>query len=275
MRRAFGGAILRDDSLRIISVNLGADFCAEHEHGFSGIKERFGIGEKKGLINRLIGSEKLGIDARRITNKVDSLLKFDIEIDARLNGEARKTKMHGLGMTNPYFPATRNSVDQFTYHTSSTWFDRSREEVLAYWSDSRFLLLLESELDISDLAEAFSNLDIAMWMGGSGAFKNAGLTIAIASRLPKEFTDELLKLDLDRIELIKAAEATGIYDTLKKAGKGYYALSPRWKDETKKEIIFWLNPWDQHIYNYGWYGIADLTAWAKGEGPIIKAAESV
>ncbi|MFA6407274.1 MAG: hypothetical protein WCV80_01030, partial [Candidatus Paceibacterota bacterium] len=59
-------------------------------------------------------------------------------------------------------------------------------------------------------------------------------------------------------------------DELKKAGIGYFALSPRWKDETKKEIVFWLNPREQRENNYGWFSAADLKLWIKGKGPIPK-----
>ena len=55
---------------------------------------------------------------------------------------------------------------------------------------------------------------------------------------------------------------------MEKAGKKYFALSPRWKDDNKKEVIFWLNPYHQDIDNFGWFTVEDLKDWAKGKGKI-------
>ena len=76
--------------------------------------------------------------------------------------------------------------------------------------------------------------------------------------------------DLDTIELQKAVARTGIHKLLKEADCKYYALSPRWADESKTEVKFWLNPYDQTNNNYGWYAVEDLEAWVNGEGPIPK-----
>ena len=40
--------------------------------------------------------------------------------------------------------------------------------------------------------------------------------------------------------------------------------------ENKKEVIFWLNPMDQHNNNWGWFTVEDLKKWAKGKGKIPK-----
>ena len=78
----------------------------------------------------------------------------------------------------------------------------------------------------------------------------------------------------------RSAAATGIEEVLKKAGKRYYALSPRWaasikgtkngEVETKYGVVFWLNPCDQYKNNYGHFTVEELQQWAKGEGPIPK-----
>ena len=55
---------------------------------------------------------------------------------------------------------------------------------------------------------------------------------------------------------------------LEKAKCRYYALSLRWKDDDKKEVIFWLNPMEQDKNNFGWFTVEDLKDWAKGKGKI-------
>ena len=75
--------------------------------------------------------------------------------------------------------------------------------------------------------------------------------------------------DEDYFRLITVASETGIYKILKDAGKRFFALSPKWKDDNKEEVVFWLNPIEQHIYNYGWFTVEDLKLWAKNEGPVM------
>ena len=67
---------------------------------------------------------------------------------------------------------------------------------------------------------------------------------------------------------------------LKKAGKSWFALSPKKlnkedmeKHKTKFSVIFWLNPTEQRIVNYGWFTVEELRMWIKGKGPIVKQDE--
>ena len=109
-----------------------------------------------------------------------------------------------------------------------------------------------------------------MGVSPSHVFKNGGLVLTIISRLPDEIITNTYEKDKDYYELQVAAKATGIYERLKEAGKKYHALSPRWTDENKKDVAFWLNPWGQDKYNFGWYTVQDLDDWIADEGKIIK-----
>lgn len=147
---------------------------------------------------------------------------------------------------------------------------REDRHIFTAWDDGSFGILVDEtyKKELADLYDAFNKKDIVFGMGRGNVFKNSGLLLIVRSAMSKE---ELYEKDLDYLNLQKAAEKTGIAKKLKEVGKKYYALSPRWKDETtKKEVIFWLNPMDQHIYNSGWYGIEELMQWANNEGPIIK-----
>jgi ABC-type Zn uptake system ZnuABC Zn-binding protein ZnuA len=91
----------------------------------------------------------------------------------------------------------------------------------------------------------------------------------IKSLLSQDVIDSIKESDLDVIRLKKTANKTGIYEILKKAGKSYFSLSPRWNDESKKEVVFWLNPMNQNKYKCGWFNVNDLKDWAKDKGKII------
>jgi hypothetical protein len=80
-------------------------------------------------------------------------------------------------------------------------------------------------------------------------------------------------VDRDQLEIKKSAFETGIHKKLKEADKKYFALSPRWKDKDKKEVVFWLNPYDQQNNNFGWYSAKDLEEWIEGKGPVPKNKE--
>ena len=94
------------------------------------------------------------------------------------------------------------------------------------------------------------------------------MKFCIKSKLPEKTIQSIKDADLDYLALQKAAEKTGIKKILEKAGKKYLALSPRWKDDNKKEVIFWLNPYHQDVDNFGWFTVDDLNDWAKGKGKI-------
>jgi hypothetical protein len=122
-----------------------------------------------------------------------------------------------------------------------------------------------------------------MFLGGARipVFENAGLNIVIASRLPASVQNEMREVDLDAFNLKEAAEKTGIKNRLKAAGLGFYALSPHWREgflkdrETKHNVVFFLNPFDQHKYESGWVTVEELDEWIAGKGRIIKSKEKV
>jgi hypothetical protein len=260
MRRAFNSSIWRAEDGSLIALNLGADYCAEHEWGISGILQKFGIKQ-----------DKLGIAGRTITKGGDSIITTSENVDSwsREKKTDRAAKqVYGITFALPY-----SSGNDFSWLIKGAYWEPEKTEMLAYWSDSRFLALLENENEVRLVQEAFINNDIAFWIGGGGPFQNGGLCIALVSKLPEDFKQSMLDADNDTIVLKKAAKATGIEKILEKADCKYYALSPRWKDEDKKEVKFWLNPQEQDKYQYGWYSVNELKQWTKGEGPIVEKAK--
>ena len=185
----------------------------------------------------------------------------------------RKTRKQAKLLFGISFALPYSSGNDFSWLTKGTFWEVEKTEMIGFWSESRFLALLEDKAEIDVLVEAFLNNDIAFWIGGGGPFQNGGLCIAIASRLPEDFKQSMLDSDKDIIALKSAADATGIEKILTDAGRKWYALSPRWKDEAKKEVKFWLNPQEQNKYEAGWYTVDELKQWAKSEGPVMKKAK--
>ena len=92
----------------------------------------------------------------------------------------------------------------------------------------------------------------------------------------REEKAEMLARDEDARRLQTTAEKTGIAKKLKKAGLGWYALKPAWRDffkdpvyRSKYKVIFFLNPEEQDKYNSGWFTVEELLQWIKGKGPVM------
>lgn len=220
-----------------LGVNLGADHCAEHEWGIRDIHRTFGInGDLKGL-------------QRRVITKIPK------------NFTWVETKTYSGFITESDVSDVEPHIRDF-YKVG---------ELLTAWNESGFCVLSENKKTIAklkELFEAFQKHDVAIWLGGGHVFKNAGLAIAIASRLPHHVTTAWTKQDEEQIQLLADFKATGIEDLLKKAGRRYFALSPRrWEDGS---LHFWLNPMEQDKYNARWCTLEDLKLWAVGKGPVLK-----
>jgi hypothetical protein len=282
MRRGYNSELIKDEQGQLLGFNLGADYCAEHEWGIDKIKSSFGIdvdsSEKpfaKWWEKILLVTTKsaLGVDKRLIT-KCPELVKgeYKISIKDRKQPKSKPVKhtIYYIGFKIYYYSSAakeerfEEEIKRGVYSVSET------ENVWGWWSEGDFMVASTDKQAIEDLYQAFQALDVTISVGGGNVFQNGGLHFVIKSRISQEIIDDVYQKDLDNLNLKKAASSTGIYKKLEKAGKGFYALSPRWKDAEKKEIVFWLNPQEQHANNSGWYTISDLEDWIKGVGKIPK-----
>ena len=252
MRRGYDSEFLTNDNGEIIGINLGADHCAEHEWGIKGIKESFKLNDNEevfGIAKRIINAspENLMFKKVKIKNKIHYVLIL-----------LRHT--YGIIFDEDYKKWLPSDLIPF-----------SDKNMACAWDENSFGIVVTKEFknEIESLYESFKNKDIAIGVAPSKAFSNGGLVFTITSKLPQEIIDDIYEKDLDYYNLQNTATATGIYDVLKNKGKKYYALSPRWKDENKNELVFWLNPAEQRKYNYGWFTIEDLEDWANDKGKII------
>lgn len=270
MRRSFEPIKLEEDG-RLICVNLGADYCAEHEWGISGIRNKFGIPDKA---TRKVN----GIHARTITKNEGihfiKTKKEDVDIFILSNygcswePEEKNKKLIEEHAKRNWHPIEGKVVCKQEGVTQLA-------DVYCAWSEKEFMIASTDKEMMETLWEAFQDLDLAICLSGGGVFQNAGLSFWIVPNMPEDIKSHWEVVDIDWLDLEDAVEASKIRDILKKAGKEYHALSPRWKDENKNDFHFWLNPMEQDIHNCGWFELKDLLEWAKNKGPILKEKEKV
>jgi hypothetical protein len=103
-----------------------------------------------------------------------------------------------------------------------------------------------------------------------------GVILAIAERVPQALKDnEQHKVESARRLAARAATIKpGLEAALTAKGKRWFALSPEWADKDESDIVFWLNPWEQHRYNSGRFTVDELLAWANDTGPVVKQTVS-
>lgn len=307
MRRANDNGFLFEvegDDRRLVGVNLGADYCAEHEWGVKNIYRDFDIGPVRGRrvepFSDPLKEGKVGIEARTITRVAAGvrLLKLDAE---RVRG---KTKAPAPDWALVYSPHSAWRTPEQDEEALLSQLTRAcsfygDQRLATAWDESSFAVRVHADDKplLERLYQAFMDKDVAIWVGGGHVFQNGGLVLAIVSAIPFEKANTMLEADLDNIRLIEAAAETGIEARLKAAGKKWFSLSPHWGSkfktvidpnkqaagakaedvgrtlDTKHDVVFWLNPED-HGRNYSaWVTVEDLDQWIQGQGIIPKSQD--
>lgn len=259
MRQGNENGIILNEQGQIVAVNLGADYCAEHEWGIRRIQIKFGFG---------LNDSHFGLERRKITKSSTELLWVpEVKFEYFVRPRSRKLlKFAGL-----FYDGYNDSIEKAADCVKRTAYASPEKDLISLWCESEFCVMAHKPEQIAQLQEvynAFASNDIAIWRGGGHVFKNAGLCIAIASRLSQEVLDNWKKGDEEQYQLTRDVEKTGIESKLKEANKGYYALAPRRKDDGS--IVFFLNPMQQDKNNSGWFTIQELEQWCAGTGPIPK-----
>jgi hypothetical protein len=243
------GFLFGDDG--VIALNLGSDYCAEHEWGIKGIRRDFGMKD-----------DGYGVERRRIRQLPQTSRHFGQTWGWK---ELPSYKAAGFWLTH-YRLDGEPRLEYGFYRDQTLWTGWSGEDLGAFSNEAK------GQKRLRELFDAIERLDACIWLGGGGVFENAGLVIGITSRLPKDVLVAWDKNDREHEKLMADAKATGIADRLKAAGKEYYALSPH--REKDGSIVFFLNPQQQRENNCGWFTVKDLDAWIRGNGPIPKKKEA-
>jgi hypothetical protein len=234
----------------IRGINLGADYCAEHEWGIQGIRRKFGM---TSIVDGVLG---IGVETRRI-REIPSDFVFVEGVYT------------GLFFTRLYNQTPQQYLEYARPSKTGLWTAWDQGSFASVTMDGSY------HEELKRIHQAFTELDIAIWLGGGGVFQNAGLCFGIISNLSKEVLDNWAKHDIEKRKLDEDVVKLGILDRLEKAGKGrsngYYACSPiRQKDGS---IMFWLNPCQQNKFHSCLVSVKDLDDWIAGKGRVIKTKE--
>jgi hypothetical protein len=269
MRKSFNCEWLKNEDGTLVGINLGADYCAEHEHGIAALKTILGVNDSP-------KSEVLGIERRRITNINLEQMTF---LDSKNKTKGFSALVFGWFLKRPESKTDLPSEikpyrgNKKPIELSCGWSDRD----LGIYTDTK-----EGRDNLRVLVDALKHKDIAIWTGGAGPFQNAGLCLAIISKVSDSNKEVMRSADEDAQKLeqerVKLETETGLLDKIKASGKSYFALSPAWATaikstarvqlKTNYSLIYWLNPWDQKNNNYGYYTVEELMEWADNKGPI-------
>lgn len=301
MRRGHDNGWLKDDMGRLVAVNLGADFTAEHEWGIKGIQQSFGIsadlnvfGIQRRAITAIPQPKKSYITAGEMTeticyrewglknrkNPPGAALIFDRHGNAErhiniLDGSL-KVK-HSGSMSEIYLPEfnprwEKSKTAEDPYYTFST-----------AWDEGSFGIHVKGLGNVNQLREIWEALqkkDLGIWTGGGHVFQRAGLVLGIISRCRPQDLETMRAADEGDSTLKKASEDIGIHKELTAKGKQWFALSPKWakgfKDMvTAFPVVYWLNPYHQDKDNYGYFTVEQLKEWGDGKGDIPKTADQL
>ncbi len=182
---------------KLWAINLGSDYCAEHEWGIKKLKDLFGIsdvisvyGMKRRKVSRVpknfcwIGNDKQGgfVVSHWFARTPESFF----------TEECARGELMGTGLRTA-------------------------------WSESDFAAVSDNPADIEKLQEIFEafqkkNIIICYSKVMFPAFENPGLCFVIANRVPKELLKEWEQADKDAHQLQKDFDKTGIERLLREKG---------------------------------------------------------
>lgn len=262
LRASFRGEIIYSEDKEFCGIDLGADHCAEHEWGVKELQESFGI-----------PTDAIGIKAYTITRCPENLgfKKFVVR-------KKRYAALYSCKyMEDKTWSQFIKDAEVYPYSGIDSGY------INAAWCSDQFIIVVSQE-HIDELQEMYNcmkSLDMTMGIGFSGnPFKNGGLIFLKLSSFSEENKAKMLKEHLEQIALQSIVTATGIEEKLEKAGKRYYALKPNWRKgfyfdegkelESKYDVVFFLNPREQGVNNFGWFTVENLLDWIDGKGPIVK-----
>ncbi len=269
MRPTYTKAVLYKDANNVpYAINIGADYCAEHERGIGILWKEIGANQSEDGLKRYTA-----------TNDLKPLL-----FTKTIGGFIYLTFGNSAKWLKVDIATARKKVTKNTF-----WgIDRDEDRVRAAWSSTNFGLSVSKKMKndtdqldfIKELIKAIKKGDLAVWFGGEGAnnpFARAGLVIAIASRVPKEVDDYMKQCHEDEHKLEAADKATGIHDLFKAKELHVWCCKPSWvtdpkeKERTIHPIHYWLN----HKDYYGWFTVEELVEWANGvEGNAVETKKN-
>jgi hypothetical protein len=281
MRAATNNYGLIIEENEVVGISLGYDFTAEHEGGIRTLKDLLNTKEinfekQKKKINK----KSLGIEARRIKS-TEHLYTGEFSYN--------KEKYYYFLIAQIYGLIEGNRISNFVKKSMSSQLESmiEKEGVATAWSDSDLCFVVKDKIIVDHFKTEMerSNLLIGTF-GSTNPFSNNSLTLLRETGVPQEIKDELLRVDVESIELMKVDDATGIKKELEEKQNqwhqehphsfdspwNYIALRPHFTE--KRSLMYWLNPSNQKLVNFGWYTVEQLREWLNEEPNEIVSEEN-
>lgn len=264
MRIGYDSNILIEDN-KFVGINLGADYCSEHEHGISNILMEFNV-----------NSKAIGFAARVPTVCSPNLFFGEKQI--------KDTKVAYL-----FFPARKSSCEYFkellerNAEKCFTAFNLpvnllNEKKIVTAWDNSEFAIVVaDKNIEyLKILYQAFKDNNIVLGASfynnylanKNNNFSRNGFSIVLFDCISKEIHLLNEKEEKSKKRLQKAfAKNKTIKKIYKKYNSFSFVISPTWANETEKAMLFWIN--SKNIF--GWFSEKDLKDWLNEKGPIFES----
>jgi len=263
----------KDGSKTFLGVNLGFDFCAEHEWGVSDLKDTLGVWNG----NPETENKIYGMARDKITD-TSSVFFFSKEFH---KSSKEFVTIYFLG-SSEYFDKERNEeFADFRKSDIEYFILNGDKELLTYWDSSSFLIISDQKDEMIKLNKAFLNKDIGLRpFSRSMVFSpdmKAGLILFIMSELSPEVDKWMIEDQKEYYRMFKKFRRYNLEKKFKKAKIHYDVLYPMSKEKDQEDPIskfpYWIHWWplDTDKYEGGRYTIEDFQELLKkGSGPLVK-----
>lgn len=276
MKRA--GEVTIEGQANSLELKLTPNFWAEHECGIDSIRRKL-----KAELKELPKDLELNKDfldkmdfSKKLWEKVNKLVEETIESKRIKSTQHIKYKENDnflLLMVQRYIDDKPISNEEF--RNLIAYFNSTDYTLNGAWDDQQFIVICDKR--DSESYQKIKTLINLIEQGKcflTGAIKITSEDFMKQGDLMEDMQENALRSIA--CNMFDKAWGHKVKQELKKAGKDWFALSPNTLDEegmesrsTKYPLIYWLNPYEQKIHNYGWFTVEELELWTEDKGPIM------
>lgn len=251
-------------------ISLGADYCAEHEQGITGLQALLGVGK---LADRGIEKRQMTTWAKSWSATAALVIDDGLDLHFRVEphaGEALAKVLEArpdlTPVTSPEgivrldgFPALdekrsreyqfgratrRLEVEPYRFRAAKTKAERAevvRQTTGFYtaWDQNGFVVTArgaEPREVLQAMVDAYTEGTLVVSMGDPGnPFARGGINLLALDRVPANIRAAILEMDEDHLALMAAVDACGIKERLKAAGLQWSGLSPQMPNADRTE----------------------------------------
>ncbi len=188
MREAFNKIEwIQDEQGITVGLNLGFDFCGEHERGANRLLEHLGINVP--MLKHMVGYE-----GRKINNRSAVLTgEFNFISDGK------KQRWHYMMSTSPYVEDQESTVESGKKDVKNfvKWSDKS---IFSKWSDQQFFFATNDSANFEILEFALKNEQLAIGIGQQvNPFGSGGLVLMNFGLLSEKDRISMRQADVNRL----------------------------------------------------------------------------